>query len=258
MGTSFLEKFRILLKAIKIIRNWHTYLFVYFKWINTEYVILETKNRIKIKLRVNSTDLMAFTNVWLLREYDKPGFEIKNDDIIIDVGAHIGLFTLFASQFCKNGMIYCFEPIQENYSLLLSNLQLNNIMKVIPHNVAVSQNTDNVIIYLNKDESGHSMHIPGPKSVQVKSVSLKSIIDSNSLERCDLLKIDCEGEEYNIIDFLPSAYFDKIKKMCIEYHFADNKPSLLENLIKKLEAFSYTVNIRSLHKGIGFLYALKK
>ena len=233
------------------------YVLVYLKWTRAEHAILETKSGVKIKLRVNSTDLMAFTHVWLLREYDKPGFEINSNDVIIDIGAHIGLFTLFASQFCKSGKIYCFEPIRENFDLLLSNLELNRIINVKPYNIAVSQKIGSVTMYLNRDESGHSMHVPGTKSVQVTSNSLKNIIDSNNLEKCDLIKIDCEGEEYDIINSLPDAYFNKISRMCIEYHFADDKPCLLENLIKRLEASSYNVSSRGISESIGFLYAIK-
>ena len=65
---------------------------------------------------------MALTNVWLIQDYSSKDFSIKNDDIVIDVGAHIGLFALFASQYCKSGKIYCFEPVKENYDLLLETL----------------------------------------------------------------------------------------------------------------------------------------
>lgn len=255
MSTHLLEKIGILIKAIKVIKNWYSYVFIYFKFIKTENAILETRSGVKIMLRVNSTDLMAFTHVWLLKEYDKPGFEINDTDIIIDVGAHIGLFTLFASQFCKHGTIYCFEPIKENFDLLLSNLQLNKIINVKPYNIAISKQAGNVTIYLNRDESGHSMHVLGTKSVQIESNSLKNIIDHNNLEKCDLIKMDCEGEEYEIINSLPPDYFRKINKMCIEYHFATDKPHLVENMIKKLKTLSYDISSRRISESIGFVYA---
>lgn len=256
--SSTLEKIRILIEAIKVIRNWHSYVFTYLGWIKSEHVILETRTGFKIKLRVNSTDLMAFTHVWLLREYDKPGFKINSDDTIIDVGAHIGLFALYASQFCKQGKIFCFEPVKENFDILLANLQLNKLTNVKPFNIAVSQKIGEVKIYLNDDESGHSMFVPGTKYITIKSVSLKDIIDSNNLERCDFIKLDCEGVEYEIIDSLPNDYFNKIKKMCIEYHFVDEKPYLLENMSKKLSDLSYEINSRNISKSIGFLYAIMK
>ena len=257
MSASLFEKVRILIKAIKVIKNWHLYVALYLNLIKNEHIILETRNGIKIKLRVNSTDLMAFTHVWLLHEYDRTGFEIRDTDIVIDIGAHIGLFALFSSQFCKNGKVYCFEPVKENFDLLELNLELNNIRNVVATNVAISTSIGVVTIYLNEDESGHSMYVTGSKQIQVKSLSLQDVFDSNKLEKCDFLKIDCEGEEYKIIDSLPTSYFDKINKMCVEYHFVDTKPYLLQDMIKKLKLLSYMIDTRNILPSIGFLYAKK-
>jgi len=240
-----------------IIKNWNDYVSLYFNKIKSEYVILEMRNGIKIRLRVNSTDLMAFTHVWLLKEYERLGFEIENSDTIIDIGGHIGLFALFSSQFCKSGKIYCFEPIKENFEMLKSNVELNHITNIIPTNAAVSKDNSSVTIYLNEDEAGHSMHVVGTKSVQVESISLQAIFDSYNIDSCDFLKVDCEGEEYSIMDSLPSEYYDKIRKMCIEYHFVDTKPHLLEGLMRKLESHSFDVKTRKILPDIGFLYAKK-
>ena len=242
---------------MRAVKNWDDYVSLYFGKIKSEHVILKMRNGIKIKLRTDSTDLMAFTHVWLLKEYERLGFEIKDNDTVIDIGGHIGLFALYSSQFCKSGKIYCFEPIKENFDMLKSNIELNHIPNVIPTNAAVSKDNDKVTIYLNEDEAGHSMHVTGTKSVQVNSTSLQTIFDSNGIEHCDFLKVDCEGEEYAIMDSLPSGYYDKIRKMCIEYHFVDVKPLLLKTLIQRLESCSFEVKIRKILPDIGFLYAKK-
>jgi len=257
LSAGLVEKLSILFKAIRATKNWNDYVLLYFNRIKSDHVVLEMRNGIKIKLRVNSTDLMAFTHVWLLKEYERPGFDIKNNDIIIDVGGHIGLFAIFSSQFCKSGKIYCFEPIKENFDMLKANIELNHITNIVPNNVAVSKDDGKVTIYLNEDEAGHSMYVTGTKSVQVESISLQTIFNLHNIGSCDFLKVDCEGEEYAIMDSLPSAYYDKIKKMCIEYHFTDIKPHLVEGLIKKLESLAFDVKTRMILSDIGFLYAKK-
>lgn len=257
MSASLSEKIRILLEAVKVLKNWQMFVVLYFNLVKSEYVIFETRNGTRIKLRVDSTDMMAFTHVWLLREYKRAEFDIKNDDIIIDIGAHIGLFALYSSQFCKDGKIYCFEPIRENFEMLKANIELNGIKNIVATNAAVSSNNGVVTVYINDDEAGHSMHVIGAKSVQVDSISLQRIIDSHDVTQCDFLKLDCEGEEYEIIDSLPAEYFDRIKKICIEYHFADTKPDLLDGLIKRLRFLSYKIVTRNILPGIGFLYALR-
>lgn len=258
MKSSFFIKLSLLFKVIKVLKNWHAYPAVYYGLTKKEHVILETRSGLKIKIRTNSTDIMAFTHVWLIEEYSNPGFDLHESDTIVDIGGHIGLFTLFASQFCKNGKIYCFEPVKENYDLLLSNVTLNNLSNVSAFNVAVTDKTSTVKIFLNKDDSGHSMFSHDLNSVEVKSTTLKSIFDENNITTCDFIKMDCEGAEYDIINSLPQEYFKKIKKMIIEYHMADKKPELLENLISKLQALSFAVKKKTLFSDIGFLYVNTK
>lgn len=254
MKSSFLIKLSILFKVIKVLKNWHVYPIVYYGLTKKEQVILETRSGLKIKIRTNSTDVMAFTHVWLIEEYSNLGFDLRESDTIIDIGAHVGLFTLFASQFCKNGKIYCFEPVKENYDLLLSNVSLNNLSNVSTFNVAVTDKTSKVKIFLNKDESGHSMFAQSLDSIEVQSTTLKNIFDENNIPTCDFIKMDCEGAEYGIIRSLPQEYFTKIKKMIIEYHMADEKPELLKELISKLESLSFVVKKKILFSDIGFLY----
>ena len=102
-------------------------------------MILETNDKLKIKIRANSTDIMQLGTVWFTKDYTMPEFEIKNNDVVIDIGAHVGLFSLFVSQFCKDGKIYCFEPVKENYEILLDNIDLNKIKNIISLNLAVSK-----------------------------------------------------------------------------------------------------------------------
>jgi len=257
MGLDFFSKIRIFARSWNILKNWYLYPLVYFKLTKKDYVVFETRSGLKIKIRVNSTDLMAFTHVWMIQEYSDDNFSINNDDVIIDVGAHIGLFALFASQFCKNGKIFCYEPIKENYKILIENIEMNQIQNIFPNNLAVTKETSRVKIFLNDDQSGHSMFIQNKNFVEVDSKSLSDIFIDNGIKECDFLKLDCEGAEYEIIESLPSDLFTKINKTAIEYHMVDTKPELLEQLINKFKQFSFSVHTRSLFADIGFLFAKK-
>jgi FkbM family methyltransferase len=257
MASGIAFKLKMFGKVRQTLRNWPVFILSYFGFIKNEFITLETKNGLRIKLRTNSTDLMAFTHVWLIQEYAHQGFEIKENDIVIDIGAHIGLYTLYASRICSKGKIYCFEPVKSNFDILLDNVNLNSIQNVTTYNLAVSGSTEKVKIYLNPDDSGHSMFISSNEFVEVDSISLKEIIDKNNIEKCNFLKLDCEGAEYDIINSLPDGYFAKIDKMIIEYHLANTKPFLLENLIKRLQSMSFKVHTKKLFDDIGFLYAIK-
>ena len=124
MKYGFFSKLQIFLNSRRIFKNWYIYPKVYYKLINDKFVIFKTKTGLRIKIRVGSTDLMALTNVWMINEYDIEDFEINVNDTVIDIGAHIGLFSLLVSQRCKTGKILSFEPVRENFDLLVSNLKL--------------------------------------------------------------------------------------------------------------------------------------
>lgn len=254
---SIITKIKILIKATNVFKNWYLYPLVYFSIIKRDYVIFETHSGLKIKLRTRSTDLMALTNVWLVEEYSGSNFRINANDVIIDIGAHIGLFTLYASQYCKNGIIFCFEPVDENYDILVDNITQNNLKNVKPFKSAVSKSESTITIYRNKDEAGHGMFSFTSHALKVDSISLKKIIDENSINQCNLIKIDCEGAEYEIIESLPLEYFKKISKMIIEYHFADSKPKLVNDLKTKLMTASFKISTVSHSSDMGLLYAIK-
>ena len=257
MKLGFFSKIQIFLNSRKIFKNWHIYPKVYWQLGNDKFAVFETTTDLKIKIRVKSTDLMALTNVWMINEYDVDSFKINQNDIVIDVGAHIGLFSLLVSQFCRTGKIFSFEPIRDNFDLFVSNLELNHIQNVFPFNVGVSKNSGGLNLFLNDDQSAHSIFPNGSKSIAVDSISLQKIFDEKKISLCKLLKLDCEGAEYDIIDSLPAEYLDKIQNMAIEYHLADTKPELIKNLILKIKNAGFKIKTGPHYDDMGFLIARK-
>ena len=254
---TYREKIAVLLRSCKEFKNWCLYPLIYLNIIKRGFVTFKTNSDLKMKIRVKSTDLMQLTTIWLIREYEVPGFEIKENDTVIDVGGHIGLFMLFCEQFCRKGKIYCFEPVLDNYRIFLDNVKLNNLENVFSFNTAVSKQDGNIPLYLNDDASGHSVFLKSSNSIQVESITLQKIFDLNNIKKCNLLKLDCEGSEYEIINSLPDSYFSMIDKMIIEYHFAEKYPKLLTDLIKKLEFTSFSVNVKKLSDDTGLIFAVK-
>ena len=254
---TYREKIAVLLESSKKFRNWYLYPLIYLNIIKRDFVTFKTNSDLQMKIRVKSTDLMQLTTIWLIREYEAPGFEIKENDTIIDIGGHIGLFMLFCKQFCRKGKIYCFEPALDNYRIFLENVKLNNLEHTFSFNTAVSKQNGSIPLYLNRDTSGHSIFLKNSNYIQVKSITLQKIFDLNNIKKCNLLKLDCEGSEYEIINSLPDSYFSMIDKMIIEYHFATKYPKLLTELINKLESTSFSVNVKRLTNDTGLIFAIK-
>lgn len=251
------KRILVILKAIYKISNWTIIPKVYYKKYKDENFIVKMKNGIQIKLRTNSTDLQAFANVWLLEEYRRKGFEIKNDDVIIDIGAHIGLFTTYVSQYCKRGRIFSYEPIKENFELLNENIRSNNLMNVNSNNIAISDKNGIRKIFLSNDESGHSFYANGDKYVEVNTITLNEIIEQNDIQKCNFLKLDCEGAEFEILKGLSEKHYDKIEKICLEYHLNSNDSKKLIELKSKLKKMHYLIRDIPATPEMGILFAKK-
>lgn len=250
-------KLKAVLKAVKILDNWYVYPLIYFRMLKSN-PILSLKNGIKMKIRVNSTDVQAFTNVWIFEEY-KPQISVVTEySVVIDIGAHIGLFSLYVSQLCENGSIFCFEPIKENYDLLSFNINLNKIKNIKSFQKAVTDKPGVVRIFLSSDAAAHSIFLKGSSYQESESTSLKEILDSNKIENCDLLKMDCEGSEYMILNSLPDEYFDRIQNIAMEYHLVAEKPELIQDLAKKLTVLNYKVIIKKNTEEYGLLFATRE
>lgn len=258
MKSNYFQKLVVLNKSRKIFKNWNICAKLYLNQVRDTFAILETRTNKKIKVRTNTTDFMALANVWLLEDYKIKKFEINSDDVIIDIGAHIGIFTIYASQFCNNGKIYSFEPVRENYDLLLNNIKLNHSEQVKPFNLAVSNTNDDVVaIYINDDKAAHSIFPSSESSINVKSITLQNIFEENNINHCNFLKLDCEGAEYEILCNLPAKYFKEIDKIVMECHFVDKKPELIGELKQTLVKQGFQVRTKTISNELVLLYAIK-
>lgn len=146
--------------------------------------------------------------------------KIARADILIDIGANIGVFSLYAAQ---SGVerIYAYEPNRSAYNVLLRNISVNGLEKTIsPKRLAVSGcDRETVKIPLgsspyNQITRGNS----GEDFEEVSTVTLDTIINENNFDSVDLLKIDCEGAEYEIIPGLSKSAFSRLREIRMEFH----------------------------------------
>ena len=187
--------------------------------------------------------------------YTPKGFEIAEDDLVVDIGAHIGIFSIFAAQFAKNGQVYGFEPIRENFELFERNVGMNAARNILPINKAISNMKGVGEMFLSRDNTGgHSFHRcwSAKKSVNVQMTTLEDFIDDNRISHVDFLKMDCEGEEYRILNDCPDRVLGMIRKISMESHNIDDDRNV-SHLESVLVAKGFTVRIRS--DGCSMLYA---
>jgi FkbM family methyltransferase len=197
------------------IKNWPDFVLNYVG-IKNSGAVYEFRNGLKIETG-DGVSAATIAVIFIKKDYG----EVPGNYTIIDIGANIGAYSIFA---CKpeNTIVYAFEPVPSNYDLLLKNIRYNNLEKrILPFNLAVGAKQEKRKIYLGGSPF-HSFHpidnSASPDYADVDCVSLKDIFDSNKIEKCDILKMDCEGAEFEILYNLPENYYKRIKEIRAEYH----------------------------------------
>lgn len=177
---------------------------------------LITKN-IKFKIRPKTIDPFVVFENFYIKEYLNEK-EIKPNDIIVDIGAHIGSFSVFSSQYAKNVISY--EASPENYKLLIENIRLNSLKNIKAQNTAIYSKKCKMDFVLDKGNTGgNSFYLNSQKGkLQINAIPLSQIFTDHKLNRIDFLKMDVEGAEYEILLNTPKKYLDKINKIALEYH----------------------------------------
>ena len=223
---------------------------------------LTLRNGIRFKAPEDNTLLHMTYEIFIKNIYLPDYLSIGENDIVLDIGANIGLFSLFAAKYTKN-KIFAIEPFPDNIKYLRNNIEINNYQKIIKtYPIAISNYNGIKKLYLSEISGGHLLfdhNINGSLEnyIEVKTNTLKKIIDENSLEKIDFLKMDCEGSEGHILKSIPNDYFLKIKSIVMEFH---NNVSILNHnqIIALLSKNGYQCILnRKNNSEFGYIFATR-
>lgn len=190
--------------------------FLYVRDWGHKYAIRKIGNNTILKLRVNSSDLITVWEVWKAGAYNR--VKIKNSMNIIDIGAHIGSFSIYAALKSPQGKVYAYEPSKENFDILSENANLNKLNNIKLYNLAVSSKSGTTNLYIRKNRALNSLINNNGRSQKINCTDLFHILKQNSLKSVDILKIDAEGSEFDILMTSKFQTLNKIKNIILEYH----------------------------------------
>lgn len=205
-----------------------------------------------------------FSEVFTEQQYIRNGITINEGDCIFDVGANIGLFSLFVSRLKKQVKIYAFEPIKQIFEVLQENTRLHSIANISLFNYGLSsENNSKKLFTFYPNMAGNSTTRPLDKleqrdvmnatlnkdmveylfqseevSGEVKTLS--SVINELDIRSIDLLKIDVEGEEYNVLLGINQNQWSKIKQIVVEVHDIDGR---LDRIQKLLTTYGFDITV---------------
>lgn len=166
-----------------------------------------------------------------------------NNGLFIDVGAHIGKYTVKLGTSCNTNYIniIAIEPEKYNFQLLVKNIKLNNLNNVIAINKGVYSNKEKIPFYIfNKGEGDHSVikRSDDCKEIQIDVDTLDNILCELKVEKkIECIKIDVEGSEVHAVQGALNTIKKHKPKMIIEI-LKENK-SNIENIEKLLIPIGY-------------------
>ena len=139
------------------------------------------------------------TVIWRRGIYDR--FSLREGQVVIDAGAHIGIYTVRASkQVGKTGIVVAIEPHPTNFECLQTNLKLNKCTNVIPVRAALASTGGEVNLSLDASSAGHSVTSGrSNESISVRSISLDQLMKDLKLTAVHLLKANVEGTMTDVL-----------------------------------------------------------
>ncbi|MFC1669094.1 FkbM family methyltransferase [Spirochaetota bacterium] len=189
-----------------------------------------------------------------------PEYDLKQNDTIFDIGAHIGTFTVPTSSKVPRGKIFAIEARKETFEILKKNVEINKVSNVSVHHLALTDFKGETKLYIapHRQNWGDSITNVSDEYEIVKANTLTNYMVENKIEHCNFMKINCEGAEFEIILSSPKETLRKIKLMLILYHCDFNKNHTEKELIKYLKKCGFKTSIRDRKEKRGWIIARRK
>ncbi len=202
-------------------------------------LVLRTREGPRFRLRLRDLDGPAY--VFGSGEYDFEVIDWSRVRTVVDAGAHVGGFTLWAAR-RANCRILALEPNPETYELLAENVRRAGILsRVTLFNAALAGGSGTRTLHTPPGPShGDSVAIEkGGGSVEVRAMTLSELLASGGIEHVDLLKLDVEGAEYEVIKEIHLDLLRGAGVIMIECHDVPGQSPAL--IVDKLRAAGASV-----------------
>lgn len=248
-----------------------------------------------VHLNRSETDFV-YQEIFEEKTYLKHGITLNSESCIFDVGANIGMFSLFMAQTCKDAVIYAFEPIPPVFEVLSLNASLYGLnIKLFDCGLSSEEMDDEFTYYpyvsvisgrfanttdeqevvksflLNQQSIGNdqtalsSAEIDELLAERLTSqrfnchlTTISGVIRENGIAQIDLLKIDAEKSEMFVLAGIEEEDWSKIRQIIVEVHDIDGRLEQITTLLKK-HGYELTLEQDALLKDTGLynIYAVR-
>jgi FkbM family methyltransferase len=161
---------------------------------------------------------------------------LKMNDVFIDVGAHVGYYSLLAAKLVgQNGKIFSFEPNILNYKILKENICLNNFDQIKYFELGLSDFDGEAQFYINPFNDGGSsltkFTYPALVLVTIKVAKLDTFLNDIRLNKIDLIKIDVEGHQMSTLRGMEHTLLNYHPKIIVEFNDETSRSEIINYLL---------------------------
>lgn len=182
-------------------------------------------------VRAGTDDRHVLFEIFVQGIYDAP---IRPGDTVVDIGANIGGFTILAGR--RGARVIAFEPFPANFVALERNVQRNGLhATLVQAAVADAERTSELFIPDDESYSGrYSLHRGhGGETIQVTCIPLDAVLLRYDLPHIDLLKLDCQGSEYEILFNASAETLARTRALIIECEEFPDRPEWSTNAMRR-------------------------
>ena len=248
---------RSVFTLLKGVQNWPMLFKLARRGAGQQVLILRNGTRYVVR---SLMDVWTIKETNLNRDYERYGAAIQDGWNVVDIGAALGDFTVFAARQTAHGRVFAYEPAPDSVRVLKRNLDINRITNARVFPCAVSAKAGTLTLDVSGGvpvqyrTAGETRSAEG--KIAVRSVALADVLAGLPNGVCDFLKMDCEGAEYDMLLNLDNGALGRIRRICLEYH-EDVTPFSHTDLARFFEGKGWIVRVSPsrVRRELGFLYA---
>jgi len=208
------------------------------------------------RARCRLDEFFPFVEVFALRAYDVRCIKWPEVRTIIDVGANVGAATLWFARRAPHATIISVEPASGVVSLLRHNIHANRLQSRVRIVAAALAGQSGTVEMTSSGPSvSRKVNRESRKAERVRAISLKELLDQHAFGEVDLLKLDCEGAEFDVLLSSDDRVLRRNRVIAGEYH-APNRANVTR-LLGRLEEAGFTT-AASNGSPLGVFEALRK
>lgn len=210
------------LKGLKLVKNKFQVILHICGFNKNKSVIYKLKDGMVLEVpdgERNRTAILSINDIYRNKLYL---YSILSPDyeVILDLGANIGVYSLYAVKQCPKAKVYSFEPDIDSFKQLQDNVFINGLNdRVFIFNTAITKDVGKVVLYKdNVSTRGSSLFRKLKDKSIVKSTNLKTIFEELNINKVNVLKMDIEGCEYEVLYNCSKEILNRIDRLLVECH----------------------------------------